>query len=75
MLLADLPYAYETAAGSKQTAFFNPEKPEELKVMMQRLIDGDTSFLKEVEKQDLEEPKTENWRALFEQLTKSSGSC
>lgn len=75
MLLADLPYAYETAAGSRHTAFYNPEKPEELKVMMQRLIDGDTSFLKEVEKQDLEEPKAENWRALFEQLTKSSGSC
>ena len=68
MLLADLPYAYETAAGSKQTAFFNPEKPEELKVMMQRLIDGDTSFLKEIEKQDLEEPKAENWGELFEWL-------
>lgn len=68
MLLADLPYAYETAAGTRHTAFFNPEKPEELKVMMQRLIDGDTGFLGEVKKRKLEEPVAEDWNALFAKL-------
>ncbi len=69
MLLADLPYAYETAAGSKQTAFFNPERPEELKSMMLQLLTSDKSFLKEVEKREIEEPKAENWEELFERLT------
>ena len=68
MLLADLPYAHETSAGSKQVAFFNPEKPEELQVMMRRLIDGDSSFLKEVEKKNIKEPKAENWEELFKRL-------
>lgn len=68
MLLADLPYAYETAAGTRHTAFFNPEKPEELKVMMQRLIEGDTVFLGEVKKRILEEPVAEDWNALFAKL-------
>ena len=68
MLLADLPYAHETSAGSKQVAFFNPEKPEELQVMMRRLIDGDSSFLKEVEKKSIKEPKAENWEELFKRL-------
>lgn len=68
MLLADLPYAYETSAGSKQVAFFNPEKPEELKVMMRKLIEGDSSFLKEVERKNLKEPKAENWEDLFKIL-------
>jgi glycosyltransferase involved in cell wall biosynthesis len=68
MLLADLPYAHETSAGSKQVAFFNPEKPEELKVMMRRLIEGDSSFLKEIQKKKIEEPKAENWEELFDIL-------
>lgn len=68
MLLADLPYAYETAAGTRHTAFFHPEKPEELKVMMQRLIDGETGFLGEVKKTELEEPVAEDWEALFAKL-------
>lgn len=68
MLLADLPYAYETAAGSKQTAFFNPERPEELKSMMLQLLTSDKNFLKEVEKREIEEPKAENWEELFERL-------
>jgi glycosyltransferase involved in cell wall biosynthesis len=68
MLLADLPYAHETSAGSKQVAFFNPEKPEELQVMMRRLIDGDSSFLKKVEKKSIKDPKAENWEELFKRL-------
>ena len=65
MLLADLPYAYETAAGSKKTAFFDVEHPEELKRMMKRLVLNDRSFLKSVPEQKIEKPVAKNWAELF----------
>jgi glycosyltransferase involved in cell wall biosynthesis len=68
MLLADLPYAHETAAGSKQTDFFNPESAEELKNKMLQLIQGNTSFLKPVEKNIIAEPLAEDWKTLFDKL-------
>ena len=68
MLLADLPYAHETAAGSGQTAFFNPEKPEELKEQMKRLVEGDTSFLKALPETDIPQPVTRTWEELFKLL-------
>lgn len=73
MLLADLPYAYETAAGSQQVAFFNPENPNELKGMMLRLIEDDTCFLETVEKKEIEEPKAESWEVLFQRLMGTTG--
>lgn len=68
MLLADLPYAHETAAGSRQTAFFNPQNPAALKVQMKHLIEGDYSFLKEIPRQALAEPATRTWKELFDLL-------
>lgn len=68
MLLADLPYAHETAAGSRQTAFFNPQTPAALKVQMKHLIEGDYSFLKEIPRQVLAEPATRTWKELFNLL-------
>lgn len=68
MLLADLPYAHETAAGSGRTAFFNPEKPEELKEQMKRLVEGDTSFLKALPETDIPQPVTRTWEELFKLL-------
>lgn len=65
MLLANLPYAHEAAAGSRQTAFFNPENPEELKEQMKRLMTGDVSLLKEVECVPAREPRVESWELLF----------
>lgn len=70
MLLADLPYAHETAAGSVQTAFFDPERPEQLKEQMLHLIQGDTSFLSAVPPLHIEEPISHNWRELFDLLLK-----
>ena len=37
MLLADLPYAHETAAGASQVCFFNPSDPKELKERMKTI--------------------------------------
>lgn len=74
MLLADLPYAHETAAGSGRTAFFNPEKPEELKEQMKRLVEGDTSFLKALPETDIPQPVTRTWEELFKLLCGEASS-
>ena len=69
MLLADLPYAHETAAGSSQVAFFNPEKAEQLQKMMKTIINGNTSFMGEVPVKKIEEPMAKDWDTLFAILT------
>ena len=68
MLLADLPYAHETASGSCQTAFFDPENPKSLMNRMKRLVNGDVSFLKEIPHQVPAEPATNTWKELFDLL-------
>lgn len=68
MLLADLPYAHETAAGSKQAAFFAPNDAEKLKEYMKRLVLHDTSFLTAVPLQDIKMQKASTWKELFNRL-------
>lgn len=70
MLLADLPYAYETAAGSKRTAFFPATNAVALKDEMKRVLFGDYSKLKEQSQKELEFPSAYSWKALFEILLK-----
>lgn len=65
MLLADLPYAHETAAGSFRTVFFHPQRPDELKEQMKRLIAGDSSFLSVVLDLEIAQPVTRTWEELF----------
>lgn len=65
MLLADLPYAHETAAGAKQVAFFDPNNPEELAAGMRKLITQQTNFLHEVDALTIEQPLSDNWGDLF----------
>jgi glycosyltransferase involved in cell wall biosynthesis len=68
MLLADLPYAHETANGCSQVAFFDPDNPRELASKMKSLIQGDTRFLKAVEKNIISPPAAQSWRELFDIL-------
>lgn len=68
MLLADLPYAHETAAGSKQTAFFIPLDPNDLMEKMKRLVLNERAFLHEITKIQVHEPKAESWETLFDLL-------
>lgn len=68
MLLADLPYAHETAAGSKQTAFFAPDDMKKLKEYMKQLVSHDTAFLFAVPQQNIKMPKTSTWEELFNML-------
>jgi hypothetical protein len=68
MLLADLPYAHETAAGIKKSAFFGASNAVELKDMMKRLIEGDDSMLAPVENVEPEAPVAGTWQELFDIL-------
>lgn len=68
MLLADLPYAHETAGGCDGIAFFDPERPEGLAKLMVALLDGNQSVLVQGWKSLIEEPKADSWRDLFDKL-------
>lgn len=68
MLLADLPYACETAAGSERTAFFDLSTPERLKRLMKRLWDGDTAFLTCVRTSGRRLSFTSSWQELFDSI-------
>lgn len=70
MLLADLLYAHETAAGSKQTAFFPVTDAKTLKEEMKKIVLGDKTNLKNIPKIKLEEPQARSWEELFEILLK-----
>ena len=66
MLLADLPYSHETSSGAKKVSFFNINNPIELKNKMKSLILGDLTFLKEIPKKNLNNPKAYTWKELFD---------
>lgn len=68
MLLADLAYAKETAAGSEQVAFFSPDRPLALAALMKRLIAGDRSMLSPAPTIALEQPISRSWEELFQLL-------
>lgn len=70
MLLANLPYAHETAAGYSKAAFFNPNSPEQLKQQMKALIQGDTTILSTVPKVSISEPLAHSWEEVFAILLK-----
>lgn len=68
MLLADLPYARETAAGSRCTAFFDPDRPDNLARYMGQLIGGETTELAPVAARRIAAPVADEWRTLFNLL-------
>ena len=68
MLLSDLPYAYESAAGAGKVAFFNPEDPAQLANMMEDIMDEKYDFLKPVTLTEPNMPSVQNWHALFDLL-------
>lgn len=65
ILTADLAYAYETAAGSKRTCFFNPYESLQLAEEMERIIRKDYSHLKPVPIKKPEPPVASGWTELF----------
>ena len=65
MLLADLPYAHEAAAGAPQVAFFPDDDPEALKEKMKALVLGDGRVLSPAPDRPLDDPKVSDWEELF----------
>lgn len=70
MLLADLPYAHETSAGSNRTAFFPVTDANVLKDMMKRIIMKDFSFMKHQSLVEYNQLHAASWKELFEILLK-----
>lgn len=68
MLLADLPYAHETAIGANKVAFFDINNPNDLKEKMKQALLRDDSFFSPVSHKKLEEPKASSWEELFRLL-------
>lgn len=68
MLISDLPYAHETAAGCDYVGFFNPDSPKELMSKMKALVEGDSSSLKRIAHLDIDSPKADTWEELFNKL-------
>lgn len=68
MLLADLPYSHETAAGCRNIAFFNVRETDELKEQMKRLLLNDKAFLLMVPERKIADPVTRTWKELFDEL-------
>lgn len=68
MLLADLPYAHETAAGKKGIAFFPATDATMLAEEMKRILNGDLSHLQDVESRPIENPTAADWNELFNTL-------
>lgn len=71
MLIADLPYAHETASGAPLVSFFSPNDPFVLADKMRNLIQGDYSFLYSVPFQEKQEPFTSSWDELFSYILNS----
>ncbi len=71
MLLADLPYAHETAAGSLKTTFFNPEDAMQLKTLIKYTMDGEENHLHAAEETQQEPPCATNWQQLISLILES----
>lgn len=68
ILAADLPYAYETAAGAKKVCFFNPNNPRELADKMKLMIQGREECFESVPYLDIPSPYVFSWEMLFDKL-------
>lgn len=65
MLIADLPYAHETAAGAESVAFFNPYDAKELAKRMSQVINHGDSNFNRVPLLEIESPNAYSWIELF----------
>lgn len=68
MILADLPYAHETAAGAKCVRFFPVRDAEALSSCMMDLLDGHTEAFGSIPPLSFDEPYAPSWEALFKLL-------
>lgn len=72
MLLADLPYAHNTAAGSNKVAFFDPYDPLELAGYMEKILKRDYTFLHQASNPLIDKPYTSSWEETINLLLNRS---
>lgn len=65
MILADLPYAHETAAGANFVSFFDPYSAAQLADRMVDVINCNIGKFKIVPVMNLQKPKADSWAELF----------
>ncbi|GHT02758.1 hypothetical protein AGMMS49525_06740 [Bacteroidia bacterium] len=65
MLIADLEYAHETAAGASAVSFFDPNSAQQLAEQMQLIIDGDRSFFAPCPETEKKAPYASSWNEIF----------
>lgn len=70
MLVADLPYAHETAAGAEKVCFFNPYNPKELAERMEEIVKNNDSSLSSVPIAKSDFMSITSWEGLFDKLLK-----
>jgi len=68
MILADLPYARETAAGSQRVAFTSVDDAGVLAALMEEVIDGAFSSFRPVRPINVGQPYAPSWDSLFKYL-------
>lgn len=70
LILADLPYAHETAAGARCVAFVPTGDAAALADRMQELVEGRTDAFGPVPAAEPAQPSADGWASLFELLLK-----
>lgn len=68
MILADLPYAHETAAGASRVAYFSMCDPTALATAMEDFLNGKMQAFQAVPVPAIDPPKATDWHALFDLL-------
>lgn len=68
MILADLPYAHETAAGAAQVRYFPVTDAQALSNCMQEVIEGSLQAFQPVKHPDFQPPFAPDWETLFNLL-------
>ena len=68
MILADMPYAHETAEGAQYVAWFQPDDAKTLAQLIKMAIQGDYIQFRQVPQQKQIEPYSPDWEHLFKIL-------
>lgn len=70
MILSDLPYAHETAAGAPCVAFFPPDDADRLASLMRDVIRGNLSSFSAVPETPPDDSYARSWNEIFSRLLK-----
>ncbi|MCR5188786.1 MAG: glycosyltransferase [Treponema sp.] len=72
MILADLPYAYETANNAEKAVFFKPYNANQLAILIKNVCYDVTDNFKPVKIKEINKPFCRNWQDLLEYILKGS---